>query len=75
MSKKAAQGVVGCLAGSLDCKSCDQRSTPGCDRVKDHFPVLCSTCADLPVPVSPLCAQQAHTKIVVHVKDPTSICS
>ena len=73
MSKKAAQEVVGCLAKSLDCKSCDQCLNPGCDRAKDHFSVLCSACADLPVPVSHLCT--ARTKIVVHVKDPTFICS
>ena len=59
MSKKAVQGVLGCLAKSLDCKSCDKCWTPWCGRVKDHFSVLCSTYADLPVPVSPLSAQ--HT--------------
>lgn len=71
MSKKAAQGVVGCLAKSLDCKSCDQCLNPGCDRAKDHFSVLCSTCADLPVPVSHLCAQHA-LKLLCMLKIPHS---
>ena len=65
------RGDRGRLANLPDCEFSDQSSTPGCDRVKGHFPVLASEhCKLASSCLASVCA--AHTKIVAYVKDPLS---